>query len=113
VLEQLKLLRFEVFTLYKIIDSQTIAQAVTKAVLEALNGLEQPQAQVKQPKAETATLSPEEFRQALGTRGYGINRIRELLREGRIKHVKSGSKNFRIPRSELVGFIEREAQGGK
>jgi excisionase family DNA binding protein len=113
VFERLKPLSLELILLYKIIDSNAIAQAVTKAVLEALNGLEQPQTQAKSNKSESATMSPDEFRQALGERSYGINRIHELLRAGRIKHVKTGTRNYRIPRSELVDFIEREAQGGK
>lgn len=97
----------------KNIEPSVIANVIAKAVLEALNTLENPKIESKPAKSEGATLSPEEFRAALGEGSYGINQIHSFIRAGRIKHVKMGARKVRIPRSEIVDFIEREAQGGK
>lgn len=52
-------------------------------------------------------LTPDEFRDALGS-AIGRGSIYELLRAGRIRHVKLGRKIL-IPRSEVEAFIERGA----
>ena len=55
------------------------------------------------------TYKPAEFAQAVGT---GINRVWQLVREGRIRHIKHG-RRIVIPISEVDAFLERESQGGK
>jgi excisionase family DNA binding protein len=60
--------------------------------------------------AESATLkpllAPDEFRECLGG-AIGRNSIYELLRAGRIKHIKIGRKLL-IPSSEVEDFPKRE-----
>jgi excisionase family DNA binding protein len=55
------------------------------------------------------TYKPSEFAQAVGT---GINRVWQLVREGRIRHIKHG-RRIVIPISEVDAFLERESQGGQ
>jgi excisionase family DNA binding protein len=55
-----------------------------------------------------SVLNALEFAKAIGT---GVNRVRALVKQGRIKHVKYG-KNIRIPLHEVSAFLERELQGG-
>lgn len=52
-------------------------------------------------------LSPDEFRYALGG-AIGRGNVYELLRAGRIRHIKLGRKIL-IPYSEVKAFIERQA----
>lgn len=52
-------------------------------------------------------LTPDEFRHALGG-AIGRRNIYELIRAGRIRHVRLGRKLL-IPRSEIEAFVEREA----
>jgi excisionase family DNA binding protein len=55
------------------------------------------------------TYKPAEFARAVGT---GINRVWQLVREGRIRHIKHG-RRIVIPISEVDAFLERESQGGQ
>lgn len=52
-------------------------------------------------------VSPEAFHEAIGG-AIGKNRIYELLRAGRIRHVRIGSR-FLILASEVHDFFQREA----
>lgn len=54
-------------------------------------------------------LTPDEFRCALGG-AIGRGNIYELIRAGRIRHVRLGRKIL-VPRSEVDAFVEREASG--
>jgi excisionase family DNA binding protein len=89
--------------LHKNIDRETLAATIAQAIVTALASLE-PTQKVEQPARESATLSPLAFGQETG---YGLNRIRDLLHAGRIKHVRSGRRVL-IPRSEILAFLERE-----
>jgi excisionase family DNA binding protein len=93
--------------LHKNIDRETLAAIIAQAVVTALAGLETTQ-KPDAPTRESATLNPLAFSQETG---YGLNRIRQYLRAGKIKHVKSGTRVL-IPRSEVAAFLERESQGG-
>lgn len=55
-------------------------------------------------------LTPDEFRHALGG-AIGRGNVYELLRAGRIRHIKLGRKIL-IPHREVEAFIEREAAAG-
>jgi excisionase family DNA binding protein len=94
--------------MFKNVDPGTLADVILKAVLAALSGLE------PTPKLEiTAPLSPTVSQAEFSANtGLGINRVNELVRAGRIKHVRLGARNVRIPRAELTEFFERESQGG-
>ena len=88
------------------IKPDALASVITKAVLEALNTFETPpEPKNFQPQGET--LTPKQFGKAVG---IGINQVHEYCRAKRIKHVKFGERNIKIPRSEIVDFVEREAQ---
>ena len=52
-------------------------------------------------------LTPHAFHDAIGG-AIGKNRIYELLRAGRIRHVRNGSR-YLIPSSEVQAYFEREA----
>ena len=90
------------------IKPDALASVITKAVLEALNTLDtQSESKTVQPQGET--LTPREFGKAVG---IGINQVHDYCRAKRIKHVKFGERNIKIPRSEITDFLEREAQLG-
>ena len=92
----------------KNIDRETLATTVARAVLDALTALEP--TQTPEPiTPKSATLSQADF---AAESELGINRVNELVRAGRIKHVKLGTRNVRIPRSELTDFFARELAGG-
>ena len=54
-------------------------------------------------------LTPDEFREGMGNT-IGRASIYKLLAAGRIKKVRVGRK-YLIPRSELIDFAKREAEG--
>ncbi len=41
--------------------------------------------------------------------GLAVRRVRQLLADGRLSHIKCGKK-YLIPASEIAAFIERELQ---
>jgi excisionase family DNA binding protein len=92
----------------KNVDPGTLADVISKAVLAALNSLE-PTQKAEPAKLLSPTVSQAEFAMESG---LGINRVNELVRAGRIKHVRLGTRNVRIPRAELGEFFERESSGG-
>lgn len=57
--------------------------------------------------APPPVLTPDAFHAAIGG-AIGKNRIYELLQDGRIRHVRNGSR-FLILASEVDNFFEREA----
>jgi excisionase family DNA binding protein len=89
------------------LDRETLAATIAQAVVSALASLE-PVHRPDPTAREAATISPLEFSQETG---YGLNRTREMLHAGRIKHVRSGRRVL-IPRSEVAAFLERELVGG-
>jgi excisionase family DNA binding protein len=94
--------------LHKNIDRETLAATIAQAVVTALASLEPVQKTEKVVK-DSATVNPLAFSQETG---YGLNRVRDLLNAGKIKHVKSG-RRILIPRSEVQAFLERESRGGE
>lgn len=94
----------------KSIDSNALEAIASRArdFLAALADLETKQATPDTPLSPT--ISQAEF--SVNT-GLGINRVNQLVRAGRIKHVKLGARNVRIPRAELTEFFERESTGGQ
>jgi excisionase family DNA binding protein len=91
------------------VDPGTLADVISKAVLAALSSLEP----IQKPEVTTPlnpTVSQAEFSEQTG---LGINRVNELVRAGRIKHVRLGVRNVRIPRAEITEFFEREIAEGK
>jgi excisionase family DNA binding protein len=93
----------------KNIDQNTLAAVVSKAVVAALAELTTPEP-VAQPTRLSATVSQNEFAEETG---LGINTVAALIRSNRIRHVRVGVRNVRIPRAEIEAFLEREAQGGE
>ena len=59
-------------------------------------------------ETNVAPLGPKEFAREIGT---GENRVRDLCRQGKIRHIRFG-RNIKIPHSEITAFVEREAIGG-
>jgi excisionase family DNA binding protein len=94
--------------LHKSIDRETLAATIAQAVVTALANLE-PAPKTKTPIQESATLNPLAFSRETG---YGLNRVRDLLHAGKIKHVKSGRRVL-IARAEVAAFLERESIGGQ
>jgi excisionase family DNA binding protein len=94
--------------LHKNIDRETLAATIAQAVVTALANLE-PVQQNEAITRESATLNPLAFSRETG---YGLNRVRDLLHAGKIKHVRAGRRVL-IPRSEVAAFLERESSGGE
>ena len=89
-------------------DRETLAATIAQAVVTALASLEQT-AKQSQPARESLTINALEFSQESNV---GLNRVRELLRAGKIKHVRSG-RRILIPRAEVQAYLERESVGGE
>lgn len=92
--------------LHKNLDRETLAATIAQVIVTALSNLEPAKLE---PVKEAATLSPLEFSQETK---YGLNRVRDLLHAGKIKHVKSGRRVL-IPRGEVQAFLERETVGSE
>jgi excisionase family DNA binding protein len=96
------------------INVEVFTTVFTQALASALEAAQQPANLEPTQKPETltpqaATLNPLAFSQATG---YGLNRVRDLLHAGKIKHVRSGRRVL-IPRAEVEAFLERESSGGE
>ena len=91
------------------LDRETITKIVETTVeniLAAFNPVAKPETLAPL----NPTLSQQEFADLTD---LGVNRVNALVRAGRIRHVKLGSRNVRIPRAELTEFFERESIGGQ